>query len=162
MNTTFPTRLAAIRKDADRRTAEAQVRRVEAVLERSDDWIRSCSFRDQLQKLVADRVAELAEAAPGFVLSKSCFDGRYMLAARQVDHDAGSESSFSRLTILMALDTESGQATLECRRTVRNRDLPADRLAVPLTPESLAGLDARIEAWFVEFAEASFASRLAA
>jgi len=162
MNTTFPTRLAAIRKDADRRQAEAQSRRVEAVLERSEDWIRTCGFRDELQQSVADRVAELAVAAPGFVLSQSCFDGRYMLAARQVESESGTEASFSRLTILMALDTESGEATLECRRTVRNRDLATDRVTVPLTDQSLAKLEGRIEAWFVEFAEAWFGARLAA
>ena len=82
---------------------------------------------------------------------------------RQVQRDAaGGRSSFSRLTIFMALDTESGQATLECRRTVRNRDLESDRVTVPMTAEGSASLDARIEAWFLEFAEAYFGVRLAA
>ena len=86
-----------------------------------------------------------------------------MLAVRQVQRDAANgRSSFSRLTIFMALDTEAGQATLECRRTVRNRDLESDRVTVSMTAESLTGLEARIETWFLEFAEAYFGSRLAA
>jgi hypothetical protein len=161
MNTTFLSRLQAIRQDADRR--QAQRRRVDAVLERSEGWIRTCGFRDSLEQLVSARVDELSDEAPGFILSRSCFDGRYMLAVRQVHRDGvDGRSSFSRLTIFMALDTASGQATLECRRTVRNRDLEADRVTVPMTPESLQGLEARIESWFLEFAEAYFGSRLAA
>ena len=150
METTFEDKLRAIRDTAARRQAEDLKSRADRALARSELLIETCDFRKRVEGAIEQKVRQFGAATSDFVLSRSCFDGQYMLALRTID------KPYSRLSFMLRVDSEKGTMTLSCRKTVRNRDLEKVVTEQSLDGDGLSRIEAMVEAQFMDFARAYF------
>ena len=163
MPSRFTDKLKAIRDACVTRSAEdAQVRK-QAEAARSERTSRGIEFRERLETVIDEFTKSWQTEAPSFELKRGFFEGKYMLALRAGDEpDDGALSTdraYSRLMFLLSPDLEEDLLQLQCRKTIRDRDLDSASVTQPMTEVGLVALTNFVEAQFVEFAERYFAAK---
>ena len=160
MTSRFRDKLKQIRDASQKRSAQSHRERTEEDIQRSQLTVAAFEFREQLEAVIDDFVANFHTEAPGFVLTRGFFEGKYMLALRLdeqlLDTEGRLDGYFSRLVFLLDPHSATQDFGIQCRKTIRNRDLETTNDAAPMTDEGREQLSAFIEAQFLAFAEAYF------
>ncbi len=160
MSSGFKDKLKKIR-DASAKRSEIHLRlRSEEDLIRSQRTVHAFEFREGLEAVIEEFVKNFQAEAPGFVLTRGFFEGKYMLALRLDEELVNSEGRtgkyFSRLLFLLDPHTEDDRFVMQCKKTIRNRDLDSDSHQGTMTPAGQTEFAAFIEAQFLVFAERYF------
>jgi len=160
MSSAFKDKLKKIR-DASAKRSEIHLRlRSDEDLVRSQRTVHAFEFREGVEAVIEDFVKNFQSEAPGFVLTRGFFEGKYMLALRLDEELVNSEGRtgryFSRLLFLLDPHPDDDRFVMQCKKTIRNRDLETDAHSGHMTPESQAEFSGFIEAQFLDFAEHYF------
>ena len=160
MSSAFKDKLKKIR-DASAKRSEIHLRlRSEEDLIRSQRTVHAFEFREGVEAVIEEFTKNFQAEAPGFVLTRGFFEGKYMLALRLdeelVNGEGRTGKYFSRLLFLMDPHPDDDSFVMQCKKTIRNRDLESDSHAGKMTPEGQAEFAAFIEAQFLAFAERYF------
>lgn len=160
MSSAFKDKLKKIR-DASAKRSEIHLRlRTDEDLVRSQRTVQAFEFRESIEAVIEEFVRNFQSEAPGFVLTRGFFEGKYMLALRLdeelLNGEGRSGRYFSRLLFLLDPHPDDGRFGMQCKKTIRNRDLESDAHAGTMTPESRPDFAAFIEAQFLDFAEHYF------
>lgn len=160
MSSSFKDRLRQIR-DASAKQNQIQLRlRTDEDVMRSQKTVQAFEFRERVEGVIEEYAHSFQSEAPGFVLTRGFFEGKYMLALRFDEaSDEGVHRSFSRLLFL--LDPHSGDDTfnVQCKKTIRDRDVDSQLVTVPMADEGLETLGGFVETHFLDFAERYFEQR---
>ncbi len=160
MTNRFRDKLKQIRDASQKRSEASHKVRSAADIQRSLLTVAAFDYREQLESVIDDFVDNFLTEAPGFALTRGFFEGKYMLALRSderlIDGDGQIGSYFSRLMFL--LDPHSNDKTfgIQCRKTIRNRDLETHSHATTMDDSGREELEQFIEAQFLGFAEGYF------
>jgi len=160
MTSRFQDKLKQIRDASQKRSEISHKVRAEADIHRSQLTVASFEFREQLESVIEEFVENFLTAAPGFVLTRGFFEGKYMLAMRLeenlMDASGQVDGYFSRLMFLLDPHSVDHRMGLQCRKTIRNRDLETSNLVANMDSEGQQQLSDFIETQFVAFAEGYF------
>jgi len=160
MSSRFKDKLKKIRDDSAKRGQSDLQTRSDEDLQRSERTVMAFEFREKVETVIEEFVRNFRAEAPGFVLNRGFFEGKYMLALRQdeaIEDDAGEEHSFfSRVMFLLDPHAEDGEIVLQCRKTLRNADLETAFHRGPMAEATLAPIAAFIEEQFLGFAKGYF------
>ena len=152
MSSRFRDKLKQIRDASQKRNEVSHRARAEADIHRSQQTVAAFEYREQLEAVIEDFVQNFLTEAPGFSLTRGFFEGKYMLAMRLeeqlLDADGRVDGYFSRLMFLLDPHTEDNSFGMQCRKTIRNKDLE--------TTSQTAEMDASGQAQFTTFIETSF------
>lgn len=161
MSNRFKDTLKKIRDDSAKRNVAGLAVRSEADLEKSARTVHAFEFRENIEKVIEEFVANFQAEAPSFVLTRGFFEGKYMLALRADEqlNDANGDigTYFSRIMFLLDPHGEDDEFAMQCRRTVRNLDAETTSCTTPMVDDAKADLAAFIEQQFIDFAERYFA-----
>jgi hypothetical protein len=160
MSNRFRTKLKQIRDASKQRSDISHRVRAEADIHRSQATVASFEYRERLEAVIEEFVDNFLTEAPGFVLNRGFFEGKYMLAMRLdeqlIDNDGEVDQYFSRLMFLLAPHSEEAEFAMQCRKTIRNRDVETTNQSAPMDSAGTKILSSFIEEQFVAFAEAYF------
>ena len=160
MPSRFQDKLRRIRDASRERSEQTHKVRTEEDIHRSEKTVQAFEYRERVEAGIEDLVASFQEEAPNFVLTRGFFEGKYMLALRLdeqlLDEEGRSGSYFSRLMLLLDPRSEDGEFNVQCRKTIRDRDLETTTKTTAMDDANVATLAEFIEAQFVAFAEAYF------
>jgi hypothetical protein len=160
MSSAFKDKLRKIR-DASAKRGEIHLKlRSEEDLIRSQRTVHAFEFRESIEAVIEEFVRNFQAEAPGFVLTRGFFEGKYMLALRLDEElvDAGGKAAryFSRLLFLLDPHANEDQFLMQCKKTIRNRDLESESRSGPMTTDAQSDFADFIEAQFLTFAEHYF------
>ena len=157
----FKDKLKAMRDASTAKSKRSDKARKEEDRSRSERTAKGFEFRERVEGLIEEFAQNLEAEAPGFALSRGFYESKYMLALRLneelADADGLVDRYFSRLMFLLSPDLDEQQFHLQCRKTIRNRDLESASLEQPMTEVGLVAVSTFIETQFIAFAEAYFA-----
>lgn len=160
MASRFQDKLKEIRDASSRQSEALQKVRNSADLERSLKTVHGFEYREKVESVIEDLGTGFHEEAPGFELTRGFFEGKYMLALRHVEElvVAGERGhhAFSRISFLLAPHSEDDTFEIQCRKTIRDRDLETQTLTVPMEESSFDALSLFIEEQFLVFAKGYF------
>ncbi len=160
MATRFKDKLKQIRDASTQRSVIDLKLRSEEDLVKSQRTVKAFEFRESVEAVITELVKSFQAEAPVFVLNRGFFEGKYMLALRLneelVDSEGRADRYFSRLMFLLDPHTDQDAFDLQCRKTVRNRDLESHSVRSEMTDAGRTTLSEFIEAQFLEFAEQYF------
>lgn len=160
MTNQFQDKLKEIRDASARRSEASHKERSLEDMARSQKTVRAFEYRERVEQLIEDMVGKFLDEAPGFVLSRGFYEGKYMLALRLdeqlMDENGRIGHYFSRLIFLLAPHSEDDSFEIQCRKTVRNRDGETQNRTGPMTTEALTELGEFIEEQFLAFARVYF------
>ncbi len=160
MSSRFKDKLKKIRDDSAKRGQSDLQTRSDEDLQRSERTVMAFEFREKVEALIEEFVENFRAEAPGFVLNRGFFEGKYMLALRQdeaiQDDHGGEHSYFSRVMFLIDPHAQDHEIVLQCRKTLRNADLETAFNRGPMVEATLATMAAFIEEQFLGFAEGYF------
>lgn len=161
MSNRFKQKLKEIRDESQRRAVVSHKARTDEDLHRSEKTVQSFDFRERVEAVIDELVLNFQGEAPGFVLHRGFFEGKYMLAMRLeeqlVDESGKPGQYFSRLVFLLDPHSSDDSFTVECRKTIRNRDLETLSRSGAMATEELEVYGEFVEQQFLTFAEAYFA-----
>lgn len=160
MTSRFQDKLKEIRDQSARRNeASHKVRSLEDMA-RSQKTVRAFEYREKVEQVIEDLVANFVLEAPGFVLSRGFFEGKYMLALRTdeqlMDENGRVGHYFSRVIFLLAPHSEDDSFEIQCRKTIRNRDMETQSRTAAMATEALPEISEFIEEQFLGFARVYF------
>ncbi|RKY20347.1 MAG: hypothetical protein DRQ55_07885 [Planctomycetota bacterium] len=159
MTSRFQDKLKEIRDAGVRRSEASHKERNLEDMARSQKTVAAFEYRERVEQTIEELVANFLGEVPGFVLSRGFFEGKYMLALRldepSGDLDEGAHS-YSRLMFLLAPHSEDNSFEIQCRKTVRNRDVETQSHSGPMTLDGLPTHSAFIEEQFLGFARVYF------
>jgi len=157
MSSAFKDRLRQIRDQSAQQT-EVQMRlRSDEDLLRTRKTVLAFEFRERGAGVIEEYAHSFQSEAPGFVLTRGFFEGKYMLALRLDEASVeGVHRSFSRLLFLLDPHSDEDTFAVRCKKTIRDRDVDSQLTTVPMTDEGLGTLGAFIEAHFLDFAQRFF------
>jgi len=158
----FGLRLEAIRDASRRRHAARATERSKEQMLRSARMVRALDYLEEVEVAIRSVLDHLLGELPcPPALTRSTFDGRYLLAARLdellTDRSGRKARHFTRLSFSLEPRAVENRFVIEARATVRERDLPGDRLEIDMTAEGLDALKVFVEARALAFAEGYFA-----
>lgn len=160
MSSRFKDKLRQIRDAGARRSEISHRARTEEDLQRSQKTVQAFEFRESVEAVIEEMVKNFTAEAPGFVLTRGFFEGKYMLALRLdeqlLDERGEPDSYFSRLMFLLAPDSDSHVFSVQCRKTIRNRDLETLSHSAPMEATEMPSFSNFIEEQFIGFAEGYF------
>lgn len=160
MSKHFKDKLKKIRDASIKRNEISQRSRSDEEIHRSEKTVRSFEFREAIESFIEELVKNFQSEAPGFVLTRGFFEGKYMLAFRLdeqlMDTEGKVDSYFSRLMFLLDPHSDENSFEIQCRKTIRNKDLETTSQAGQMLDDALATYTDFIEAQFVAFAEGYF------
>ena len=160
MSSRFKDKLKQIRDASQKRSEISQKERSEEDLHRSEKTVRAFEFRERVEEVIEELVKNFQQEAPGFVLTRGFYEGKYMLALRldeQLQDPAGQQDQyFSRVMFLLDPNSEDVSFGVQCRKTIRNRDVETTSHRGPMDREQIGEFSDFIEAQFIAFAEAYF------
>lgn len=161
MSNRFKQKLKQIRDDSLRRAEVSHKARTEEDIFRSQKTVAAFEFRERVEAVIEDFVTNFRAEAAGFVLNRGFFEGKYMLAMRLdeelLDEDGKPGSYYSRLVFLLDPHSDDGSFSVQCRKTIRNRDLETTSVSGLMDAEAQATYAKFVEQQFLTFAEAYFA-----
>lgn len=160
MSSRFQDKLRQIR-DASQKRSEVSARaRTDADIQRSQKTVQAFEFRERVEAVIDEFVKNFQAEAPGFVLTRGFFEGKYMLALRAdeqlLDAQGKVDRYFSRLMFLLDPHAEDDSFGAQCRKTIRNRDLETVGQTTGMNETGFEELTAFVETNFVAFAEGYF------
>ena len=162
MSNQFKARLKQIRDASERRSEASHKARSDEDMERSQKTFQGFEFREKVEAVIEELATGFIAEASGFELSRGFYEGKYMLALRLEEPLTGSdgttENYFSRLVFLLDPHIEDDVFQVQCRKTIRNRDLEATIHVAHMVSADLASIAEFLELQFVSFAEAYFDS----
>jgi len=160
MSSRFKDKLRQIRDAGARRSEISHKTRTEEDLQRSRETVKAFEFREGIEAIIEDMVTNFQAEAPGFVLTRGFYEGKYMLALRLdeklLDEKGEPDSYYSRLMFLLAPESTSHVFSVQCRKTIRNRDLETVGHVAPMESTEMASFSEFIEEQFIAFAEGYF------
>lgn len=160
MSSRFRDKLKQIRDASQKRSEASHKVRSEADIQRSQLTVAAFEYREQLETVIDDFVENFLTEAPGFALTRGFFEGKYMLALRfdeqLIDGDGQIGGYFSRLMFLLDPHGNEGTFGIQCRKTIRNRDLETSSHATTMDAAGRTELESFIETQFLTFAEGYF------
>jgi len=161
-SSSFGSRLEQIRDASRRRRAAAAAKRSEAEILKTQRMVHGFQYLEQVEETIRSVLADLIGELPcAPVLSRSFFDGCYLIAARLeetlVDRSGCKDRYFTRLSFLLNPRSGEERFAVEVRSTVRDHDLASEKIQVEMTVAGLDELKAFIECRVLDFAEAYFA-----
>jgi hypothetical protein len=160
MNSRFQDKLREIRDAGERRSEASHKERSLEDMARSQKTVAAFEYRERVEKVIEDLVTNFLDEAPGFVLSRGFFEGKYMLALRfdesLTDDEGRGGHSYSRLMLLLAPHSEDDSFEIQCRKTIRNRDVETQSATAPMTIDALPEHASFIEDQFLSFARVYF------
>jgi len=160
MTSRFRDKLKQIRDASQKRSAQSHRERTEEDIHRSQQTVAAFEFREQLEVVIDEFVANFLTEAPGFTLTRGFFEGKYMLSLRLeeqlLDQNGHLDGYFSRLMFLLDPRSAAREFAIQCRKTIRNKDMETTNLLSTMDPPGRTALGEFIEAQFLAFAEAYF------
>ncbi|MFT7461937.1 MAG: hypothetical protein ACI9EF_000271 [Pseudohongiellaceae bacterium] len=162
MSNQFKARLKQIRDDSERRSEASHKARSHEDMERSQKTFDGFEFREKVEAIIEELAAGFCAEASGFELSRGFYEGKYQLALRLEEpltaDDGSTENYFSRLVFLLDPHIEDDILEVQCRKTIRNRDLESTSHSYHMVISDLESIEKYIENQFVSFAESYFDS----
>jgi len=160
MSSAFKDKLRKIR-DASAKRSEIHLRlRSDEDLERSQRTVQAFEFRESVEAVIEEFVKNFQTEAPGFVLTRGFFEGKYMLALRLdeelLDADGRLGRYFSRVIFLLDPHLDEDFFAMQTKKTIRNRDRETTSQTGEMNDGGKAEFATFIEAQFIEFAEQYF------
>ena len=160
MSSAFKDKLRKIRDASEKRSGESLRQRSDEDLARSQRTVHAFEFREGVEAVIEDLTKNFQSEAPGFVLTRGFFEGKYMLALRcdeeLLDADGKPARYFSRLMFLLDPHGENDTFALTAKKTIRNRDMESGGSSGPMNDAGKAELGKFIETQFLDFAERYF------
>ena len=160
MASRFRDKLKKIRDASQARSEASHRARTQEDIDRSEKTVRAFEYRESVEAVIEELVRNFQAEAPGFVLTRGFFEGKYMLALRLdeqlLDTNGRVDSYFSRLMFLLDPHSSDNTFGVQCRKTIRNRDMDTLSHGGAMTDDEQAGFAGFIEEQFVSFAEAYF------
>lgn len=160
MSSAFKDKLRKIR-DASAKRSEIHLKlRSDQDLLRSQRTVQAFEFRESVEAVIEDFVKNFQSEAPGFVLTRGFFEGKYMLALRldeeMLDEDGAHGRYFSRVIFLLDPHVDEKFFAIQTKKTIRNRDLETTSLTAEMSDKGRKEFATFVEAQFIEFAEQYF------
>ncbi len=163
MPSRFQEKLREIRDASTRSSSRELERRSDEELARSQRTVEGFEFREKVEAVIEEFVKNFQEAATGFVLNRGFFEGKYMLALRLTeevpDADGNVDRAYSRLMFLLGPNPESHTFSLQCRKTIRNRDQESMSDEQPMDRKGLRKISGFVESQFLAFASKYFGDK---
>jgi hypothetical protein len=160
MSSAFKDKLKKIRDESARRSEISLKLRSEEDLLRTQRTVRAFEFRESVEAVIEEFFKNFLPEAPGFVLTRGFFEGKYMLALRSdeelVDAEGRHGRYYSRLMFLLNPQVEEDRFSMQAKKTIRNRDVESAQLNAGMAEQDLPELAAFVEQQFLEFAERYF------
>lgn len=157
MSMNFTQVLAAIRKQ---KAMQSQNPSQNKALE-CESVVRCLACREQMQDTIERCHRGFIEVAPMFSLDKSFYDGRYVLSSAidegLVDANGRQGHFFSRITFLLAPRLADELFEVECKLTVRSREMSAAQCVVRFADREIQEFHRFVQDQFCRFAETYFA-----
>ncbi len=152
----FRDKLRQIRANHAALGAQRREVRTEHGLQKSQKILDAFDYLESVEKVIREYVGDIMEEAHDFDMSRSFYEGKYLLAIRTseatLDELGRDSEAYSRLTFLLEPKQETGEFTIEIRRTARGRDAQTAAISGAMTPEDLDRFSAFIEMQCVAFA----------
>jgi len=160
MSNAFKDKLKKIR-DASAKRSEIHLKlRSDEDLVKSQKTVKAFEFREAIETVIGDFVKNFQAEAPGFVLMRGFYEGKYMLAMRcdeeLTDASGHTAKYFSRMLFLLDPHVEQHSFSIQAKKTIRNRDLESVSRSGPMAEGEQQGFAGFVEAQFLEFAENYF------
>jgi hypothetical protein len=160
MSNAFKDKLKKIR-DASAKRSEVHLKlRSDEDLLKSQKTVQAFEFREAIEAVIGDFVKNFQAEAPGFVLTRGFYEGKYMLAMRcdeeLTDTSGRTAKYFSRLMFLLDPHVDDRSFSIQAKKTIRNRDLESVAQRGQMGDGDQAAFAAFVEAQFLEFAESYF------
>lgn len=156
----FKARLKQIRDASERRTEASQKARSSEDMQRSQKTFQGFEFREKVEAVIEELAEGFSGEAGGFELSRGFYESKYMLALRLderlTSEDGDKGSYFSRIVFLLDPHIADDSFEVECRKTIRNRDIETTSHAAHMVTDDLASIAGFLEDQFVAFAEGYF------
>ena len=160
MSNQFKDKLKEIRDASTRRSEAVSKERSADEIHRSQKTVMAFDYRERVERVIDELVAGFLVEAPSFTLSRGFFEGKYMLALRLderlMDQQGEVDNYYSRIMFLLAPHSEDDSFGIQCRKTIRNKDLETHSSACPMTDQALPDLAGFIEEHFLIFARGYF------
>jgi hypothetical protein len=160
MSNQFKTRLKQIRDASERRTVASQKARSCEDMERSQKTFQGFEFREKVEAIIDELSEGFSAEADGFELSRGFYESKYMLALRLeeelTDLEGDKGNYFSRIVFLLDPHIADNAFEVQCRKTIRNRDLETTSHEAHMVTDDLASIAGFLEDQFVAFAEGYF------
>ena len=160
MSNAFKDKLKQIR-DASAKRSEIHLRvRSDEDMAKSQKTVQAFEFREALETVISDFFKNFQAEAPGFVLTRGFYEGKYMLSMRceeeLTDTSGHTSKYFSRLIFLLDPHVDDRSFSIQAKKTIRNRDLESVSLNGAMGDGDQAAFASFVEAQFLEFAENYF------
>ncbi|MCB9898977.1 MAG: hypothetical protein H6825_13310 [Planctomycetes bacterium] len=160
MASRFRDKLKKIRDASQARSEASHKARTQEDIDRTEKTVRAFEYREEIEAVIEELVRNFQAEAPDFVLTRGFFEGKYMLALRLdeqlLDANGRIDSYFSRLMLLLDPHTNENTFGVQCRKTIRNRDLETTVHADRMDEAAKEGFGRFIEEQFLTFAEGYF------
>jgi len=118
------------------------------------------AYRERVQGIIEEFIDRFLAELPAFGRSKGFYEGKYCIAVMAdellVDRQGGMDKYFSRISFLLDPCGEEETFMVQCKRTVRERDLETSRFSQSFLITDMSDVHKFIEQQFLEFAEAYF------
>lgn len=159
----FGERLSAIRVEGRARSERDRAHRSANDMLRTQELMRSFAFLADVEQAAVTLLEDLALELPVTAkVARTVFDGRYQVFLRFEetlrDRDGQTLRAFSRVALLLEPKARDGRFSVECRSTVRSRDLSGDAVTVDMDAAGLERLRALFETRALAFAQHYFES----
>jgi len=156
----FKARLKQIRDASERRTEASQKARSSEDMQRAQKTFQGFEFREKVEAIIEELAEGFSGEAGGFELSRGFYESKYMLALRLDERltsgDGDKGNYFSRIVFLLDPHIADDAFEVECRKTIRNRDLETTTHAAHMVTDDLTSIAGFLEDQFVAFAEGYF------
>lgn len=163
MVTEFQERLRQIREEKDRESKQRREQDTVAEHERLARLELRFERRERIEKMIEGYGDKFIAEVPAFSRAKSFFEGKYKIEVHNDDLllDAAGHLTkyFSRITFLLDTQPNQGAIHIQCKKTVRNRDLDSTLSVLEMPAGALEAVEAFVEEQYVEFADAYFSSK---
>lgn len=163
MVTDFQKRLREIREAKDRESAERRAEEDAKARDRFREIESRFDRRERLEGIIEEYARNFVGEVPSFSVRKSFFEGKYRIEVSGEDFvvdEAGTpRKQFSRIAFFLDPRPQAaaeGSLEVQCKKTVRSRDLESASVTVPPDDEGLEAFERFVEGQFFEFANAYF------
>jgi hypothetical protein len=113
-----------------------------------------------VQGIIEEFIDRFLVELPAFARSKGFYEGKYCIAVMAdellVDRLGGMDKYFSRISFLLDPCGEEETFMVQCKRTVRERDLETTRFSQSFLITDMSDVRLFVEQQFLEFAETYF------
>ncbi|MFO0982237.1 MAG: hypothetical protein U1E76_10960 [Planctomycetota bacterium] len=162
MNSDFSKRLQDIREAKKRQPAPKQpsAKNLKDLIRETNLTEKCFAYREQVQKIIEECIDRFLGEAPSFTKSKGFYEGKYCISIMAdellVDRHGEMDKHFSRISFLLDPCGEEETFMVQCKKTVRQRDLETSRFSQSFLITDMKEVRQFVEGQFFEFAESYF------